>query len=261
MSIEFKDIAEFTGIELEEGATFEDFKSKFNEKYVPSEQHSKKVKEVTARAAHHVNKAFRDAGFEVDKEEVEKIDVFELPSFYVSKVTSKLQELESNKSATEEEIAKKYEGEVNKWKSKATDLSGLLEETKTGFETFKSEIQTKERNRTINGYKSKALSSLNWSDNANEFVKKGFDATLAEKYTFDIDDEDRPVVRDKEGKLVQSKLKAGEPASYEEVVKTEFSALEEFQKKVDSKKVGNFATKATAQGRTQVQPKRYKMPR
>jgi hypothetical protein len=260
MSIELKDIVEFTGIELNEEATVEDFKSAFNEKYVPSEQHGKKIKEINARAAHAINKSFRDAGFEVEKEELEKVDLFELPSVYANKVSSKLQELEGNKSATEEEISKKYQSEIEKYKSKVTDLSGLLEETKTGFESFKSEIQTKERNQTIGSYKSKSLSSLNWSDNANNIVKKGFEATLNERYKFELDDENKPIVRDFEGKLVQSKVKAGEAATYEEIIKTEFEALGDFAKKVDSKKVGNFARKAdvTPPSNGGLQPARFK---
>lgn len=257
MKIELKDLAELTGVEITEETTREEFLNSFNDRYVPSDTHKKKITEINARAAHAINKSFRDAGFELPKEEVEKVDLFELPSVYASKVSSKLQELESNKSATEEEIAKKYEKELTTYKTKAQDLSGQLEQTKNGFEAFKSEVQTKERNFAINTHKSNAMNTLNWSDNANEFIKKGFEATINERYKFDLDEENRPVVRDKEGKIVPSKLKAGDYATYDEVIKTEFSALTEFQKVVDSKKVPNFAQKATVTGQSQIQPKRY----
>lgn len=257
MPIEIKDLAELTGIEITEETTREDFLNNFNDKYVPAENHKKKITEINARAAHAINKSFRDAGFEVPKEEIEKVDLFELPSIYASKVSSKLTELESNKSATEEEIAKKYEKELNTWKTKATDLSGLLDETKNGFEQFKSEVQTKERNFAINTHKSNAMQQLNWSDNANDLIKRGFEATINEKYKFDLDDENRPIVRDKEGKVVASKLKAGDVATYDEVIKSEFSVLTDFQKVVDSKKVPNFAQKATVTGQETIKPKRY----
>lgn len=257
MKIEIKDLADVMGVEITEETTREEFINSFNNKFVPAENHNKKIKEINARAAHAINKSFRDAGFEVTKEEVEKVDLFELPSVYASKVTAKLTELESNKSATEEEIAKKYEKELTTYKTKAADLSGLLEETKTGFEQFKSEVQTKEKNFAINTYKSNAMSQLNWSDNANEFVKKGFEATINEKYRFELDDENKPIVRDKDGKVIASTVKAGDIATYEEVIKSEFSALKDFQKVTDSKKVPTFANRATVTGATQVQPKRY----
>lgn len=255
MSIELKDITEFTGVELGEDATIDDFKSAFNEKYVPADQHSKKVKEITSRAAHHITKAARDAGFELDKEEVEKVDLFELPNVIMSKASSTINELKENKSATEEEVSKKYQKELETWKSKYNDTKGLLEETSKGFEAFKSEVTTKERNRTIGGYKNKVMGSLNWSDNANDFVKKGFEATLNEKYKFDLSDENKPVVRDADGNLIQSKEKAGQPATYEEVIKNEFTALKDFQKVADSKKVPNFASKRVTTSQSSDNPR------
>ena len=143
------------------------------------------------------------------------------------------------------------------YKTKAQDLTGLLEGTKNEFEQFKSEIANKERNFAINKHKSNAMGSLNWSDNANEFIKKGFEATINEKYRFELDDENRPIVRDKDGKVVPSKLRAGDVATYDEVIKSEFSTLTEFHKVVDKKNVPNFAEKRSVVGEQTIKPKRY----
>jgi hypothetical protein len=240
MAIEITDIAKVTGIELTTEDTQETFIEKFNAAYVPAEQHGKKLKEVEARATHAITKSFRDVGFEIDKEELNGKSLFELPSVYASKIKSTVDELNSNKSATEEEIAKKYQSEIEKYKSKATDLSGLLEGTKTEFETFKTEIVQKEKKRTVDGYFGNAMGSLNWSESAIDIVKKGFRAEVMEKYRFDLDDENNPVVRDIEGNVVRSKAKAGEAATYDEIISLEFSKIPEFQQKVNPKKVTTF---------------------
>jgi hypothetical protein len=100
--------------------------------------------------------------------------------------------------------------------------------------------------------KSQALGSLPWSSTATPILRKGFEATIAEKYKFDLDG-DSPVVRDKDGNIVQSKAKAGSPASYEEVIASEFEASG-LKAVADSKKVPNFVPNAGIQQKPNGKP-------
>ena len=93
----------------------------------------------------------------------------------------------------------------------------------------------------MNGLRSDAIGKLKFSDNTSEFERKGFLASLDEKYKFTMDGEN-PVVRDSTDTLIQSEAKAGERASYEEVIAKEFEASKLGQV-VDPKKVTTFTPK------------------
>lgn len=234
-------LKDYIGIEITEETTEDQVKDAFNEKFVPAETHNKKLIEVNKRAAHAINKSFRDVGLEVEKDEIEKVDLFELPNVYAKKYTEKIGELEANKGATEQEIAKKYDKQLESYKTKVSDFEARLSTAQSELETVKTDFATKERSRMIDGFKSQATKSIPWSDNTKEVTKLGFDALLNSKYVFDLSEEGTPIVRGKDGNLIQSKSKAGEPATYDEVISFEFeNEMKDFKKVAEPKKIGKF---------------------
>jgi hypothetical protein len=67
---------------------------------------------------------------------------------------------------------------------------------------------------------------------------------LNETFKFDLSEEGNPIVRDIKGELIKSKVKSGEPATYEEVIKYKFEESK-LGAVIDSKKVPNFAATYT----------------
>ena len=236
--IELKDFADFVGIELTDDSTMDTVKTAFNEKYVPAEKYSTGLGELNGKVSHSIGKAAKELGIELTKDDTKDKPLHELPLILAAKLKGRMDELAGDKSATQEEIENKYKGQLTTFEQKVKDLSELNQSLSTQFEGYKVEVETKERNGKINSVKSEALGKLPWSQTATPILKKGFEATIAEKFKFDLDG-DAPVVRDSAGNIVQSKAKAGAPASYEEVISMEFEASG-LKAAADNKKVSTF---------------------
>lgn len=236
--IELKDLAGFIGIDVTDETTIDQVKEAFNGKYVPLEKHSSSLGELNGKVDHSIGKAAKLMGVELTADEKKDKNLHELPLLLAEKVKARFDELAGDKSATQEQIEAKYKGQLTAFEQKVADLSALNQSLSTQFEGYKVEVETKERNRKINSVKSEALGKLPWSQTATPILKKGFEATIAEKFKFDLDG-DTPVVRDSQGNIVQSKAKAGTPASYEEVISMEFEASG-LKAAADNKKVSTF---------------------
>lgn len=235
--MEIKDLTEFLGVTAE---NINDFKEAFNKKYIFTETHSKTLGEINGKVSHELKKAFKAIGVEVTSEELKEKSLTEIPALISEKVKSRFEELESATKLTKEQIEEKVGKDLSKYKQQLADLTTIHETTKNEYETFKSQVETDKRNFVINTKKSQVIGGLKFSESANEFARKGWEISLSEKYAFDID-EGRHIVRDGNGNIVPSTVKAGEPASYEEVIEKEFkqSGLGAV---TDPKKVTTFVT-------------------
>lgn len=239
MSVEVKDITAFTGIEAD---SIEDFKSKFNESYIPKAEYTKAMGEVNGKLQTAVKKVGKDLGVELETEDWKKPLTEVLPLFG-EKVKGRFTELEGAKSATAEEIENKYKGELDTYKQKVNDYKALNETLKSQFEGFKTEVESEKKNFKVSTHFDKAFNGLNFAENANDYARKGFKAAITEKYKFELGDDDKPVVRTPSGEIVQSKAKAGTPATFDEVLANELKEAK-LEKVADSKKVGTFVPSA-----------------
>jgi hypothetical protein len=241
MSVEVKDITAFTGIEAD---SIEDFKSKFNENYIPKAEYTKAMGEVNGKLQTAVKKVGKDLGVELESEDWKKPLTEVLPLFG-EKVKGRFTELEGAKSATTEEIENKYKGELDTYKQKVNDYKTLNETLKSQFEGFKTEVESEKKNFKVSSHFDTAFKGLNFAENVNEYTRKGFKDDVIEKYRFDLNDEGAPIVRDTNGNIVQSKTKAGTPATFEEVLTMELrTAKVPLERLADSKKVGTFVPSA-----------------
>jgi hypothetical protein len=89
---------------------------------------------------------------------------------------------------------------------------------------------------------------LPFSQTVSDFTKKGFEASVRDKYRFDLSEDGTPVVRDAEGQAVKSKVNAGKFATYAEVIESEFKSVKELQAVADPKKVHTFAPNVNLTG-------------
>ena len=231
------ELVRFLGIESAE--TLDAAKAAINEGWVPSKTHKEAVGELHGKLTHSLTKIATDLGIEVDRAELKGKQTLEIPTYIADKFKAKLTEVEGQKSATTEQAEAKWKGEVEKWKTKATDLEGLNANTTKEFETFKTTVETEKRNGRISAEFGSAFGKLPFSNTVSEFTKKGFEASLREKYKFDLDGE-TPVVRDSKGEAMKSKVNAGQFATFAEIIETEFKAAKDLAAVADPKKVHTF---------------------
>ena len=241
MSVEVKDITAFTGIEAD---SIEDFKSKFNENYIPKAEYTKAMGEVNGKLQTAVKKVGKDLGVELESEDWKKPLTEVLPLFG-EKVKGRFTELEGAKSATTEEIENKYKGELDTYKQKVNDYKTLNETLKSQFEGFKTEVESEKKNFKVSTHFDKAFGGLNFAENVNEYTRNGFRSDVNQKYVFEFGEDNKELVRTANGEIVQSKIKAGTPATYDEVLTMELrTAKVPLEKVADSKKAGIFVPSA-----------------
>jgi hypothetical protein len=216
--MEIKDLKEFLGVDAD---NIDSFKEAFNKKYVPTETHSKTLGEINGKVTHEIKKAFKGIGVEVTSDELKDKSLTEIPALVSEKVKARFEELESATKLTKEQIEEKVGKDLSKYKQQLADLTTIHETTKHEYESFKQNVETEKRNFVINSKKSSVIGGLKFSEAANEFSRKGWEVSLNEKYAFDIDGENY-VVRDAKGNIVPSTIKAGEAATYEEIIEKEF---------------------------------------
>lgn len=257
MAIEVKDLSSFIGIDITDETTVDQVKEAFNAKYVPVETHSKALGELNGQVQHAIKKEFKAIGLEIDASELKDKTTKDLPSLFANAAKVKFEELESQKGATATEIEAKFKADLEKYKGQLNEKETLLNDVKTQFDGFKTTVETEKRNGKIQGELSKSFGALKFSESVHELAKEGFKAKVSQSFSFDLNEDGKHVVKDKDGNLVTSKLKAGEPASYEEVILSSFkeSGLE---KVADSNKTTTFVSTptpvASANGR-QVAPR------
>ncbi len=237
----------------------EELKTKFNEKYIPSETHKTTLGEVNGKVTHAVKKNFKEIGIELSSDELKDVSTTDLPALYASKVKAKFDELEGQTKLTKEQMESKLNDDLGKYKQQVEDYETKLNTVKSEYETFRTTVETENKNREINTRLSAAKGSLKFSDKVDDFTKKGFHTFMNEKYKFEVQD-GKEAVRNDKGELIMSKVNAGESASFSEVYENEFKATD-LGVKADAKKVTTFVTPSATATQSTGTPKREIAPR
>lgn len=230
--MELNDLLKYQGIELGEGATIEDYKKAFDERFVTRENaiadpdiENHFAGKITQRYAMEIKNTAKENGIEFNDDEKKKSPVDMLRLLVAKKqenLESKIEELTKNKKPNEEfttlqekygQLQKRYEEELGA----KTELQKLVEEKEKQFVTF-------EKNFKLNEAKKNIFGSLTFSDNANDLLKKGFYATVAEKYEIGLGDDDTPIITDKQGNRIKDPNKHGSFLSPTDVLANELNA-------------------------------------
>lgn len=216
--MELNDILKYQGIELGEDATIEDYKAAFDAQYLKKENAIKDEEirnhfmgEATANHARELLRTAKQNEIELTPDE-KKLPIGDLSRLIVAKKSelfdAKLSEIEKTKSKPSEElnsIKEKYETLSTRYNEELNakkELQQLVEEKENQFTTFKKEFK-------LNQAKDSIFGSLKYSDNANDLLKKGFMATVNEKYKIQLDDEENPIITDVEGNRIKDPNKHG----------------------------------------------------
>ena len=241
--LEAKDVLSFIG--FENVNDIEELKSRFNEKYVPTETHKTTLGEINGKVTHAIKKNFKEIGIELSADELKDVSTTDLPALYTTKAKEKFDDLQNQTKLTKDQL----ESELGK------DLETLSSE----FTEFKTNVVTENKNREINTRLGAAKGSLRFSDKVDDFTKKGFHVTVAEKYKFEVED-GKEAVRNGEGSIIMSKANAGTPATFNEVYDQEFKATE-LGAVADTKKVTTFVTPSANATTPKGTPQREVAPR
>lgn len=214
--MEIKDIFEYLGVSTEIDSV-DKFKSAFNGKFLPLEQahtNEEVVSKVIGKkfgsqktVAKRIAKEFDiDLDEEILKQEPEKI--FE----HISKsAKTKIEELDTLVKTNGDDAIKEWQEKYQKVEAKAKDYETSTKSLREELDKVKKDKDESIRSFKINAVKKDILSGLKFSKSANDFARKGFEATIAEKYVIDFDDKDEPYVADvKTGQRMPNPNKAGD---------------------------------------------------
>jgi len=229
--MELNDLLKYQGIELAEDATIEDYKAAFDAKYLTKDNalQDESIRnhwagETTSKFAKELTTTANVNDIELTPEE-KKLPVGDLSRLIVAKkqeaFDSKLTELDTKRKPSEEfnTLKEKYESLNTRYTEELTakkELQGMLEKKENEFVTFQKDFK-------LNQSKDAIFGSLKYSDNASDLLKKGFLATVNEKYAISLGEDESPIITDKEGNRIKDPNKHGSFLSPTDVLSNELN--------------------------------------
>lgn len=202
-------------LNLEEVESLDKAKEKFQNSFLPVEQHKSTIGKLTGTIATNVKKAFGQIGVQLTDEEFKERKIEEVIVSASEKAKALLdeqkQEWEKRASANgSEEVIKEWEKKYKTVEKKLTEVEQARLDAINGLEQFKIQVETEKKQGKIESVFNSALSSIKFDPSVNEFTKKGFVATINEKYLIDLEEDGNAVVKDKKtGERIKNTSKAG----------------------------------------------------
>lgn len=235
MALESKEILKALGLP-EDLEDITKVVSKHNESYLlKSEAHEDddvKSKTLGAALGSIDTEAKRLFGF--SSEDIKGHKTVEILKKGVEKFKSQITELQG---ASSDEIVKKKDKEIETLKGQFEQYKGELEKVVQEKQELEANFTTKLKDYKVKNHLRDSKSKLAFVDKISDVSKRGFDAVIEDKYTFDLDDKDNFVVRTKDGKKVTNPKQSGTFLSPDEVLNMELEAAG--LKKLNNQKGGN----------------------
>ncbi len=231
-----EDVLGFIGIT--DVKDLDELKTKFNEKYLPTETHNKTLGELNGKFTHALKKSFKELDVDIASDELKDINTVDVPALYSAKVKARFDDYETNSKLTKEQMESKLNDDLGKYKQQVNDWETKFSTVKTEYDDFKAKTESDNKNREVNTRLNTAKSGLTFSEQKSDLEKKGFFVSVKEKYSFEVTD-NKEAVRNDKGELIMSKSNAGEAASFSEVYQDEFKAAD-LGAKSNPKKVTTF---------------------
>ena len=226
-----KELFDYLGVEVKEGEEpkFDDVKNVIEKKFVAIdrlEDRKDLLKPIIDKAyGGYAKKAeskfisiLKSNGLDATHSDFQDYtDVEDLFDKGISKLKDQIAKTPGDGKKADEKLLQQIadlESERNRYKQS-------FQEKETEFNEFKTTVETEKKNFKVNSTLQSAMDKVKWDKHVNDFTKKGFVGELKSQYKFDVDD-DRIVVRDKEGNRVYDPNKAAsDPLSVEQVFELE----------------------------------------
>lgn len=126
--------------------------------------------------------------------------------------------------ALPDDVAKDFEKKLKAITAERDTFASQAKEFQGKYEGLETEVKNGKRKSVIDSQWSEALGGIQFHQGVDELRKKGFIASVKEKYRIDLDDEFNPKMVDMDGKPVKHPKKAGEFWSLKEALETEARA-------------------------------------
>lgn len=161
-----------------------------------------------------------EPGEEIKGKKLLEIFTLTLPKIKESYET-KITELEKKAGQNNDDKVKALETEKQTILKDFADLKNVNLNLSNEFTSFKDQVVTKEKTSKINYQFEQAYSKVPFKDGMTTIDHKGFKSVLSDEYKFELGENDEFVIRDAKGTKVISKLKAGQPATLDEILASE----------------------------------------
>jgi hypothetical protein len=224
-----KEVVAALGLEIEKDEDFdmEKFKEHVGKSYTRLDEKgfvadSKIVKAITGKAFGSINtKIAQEFGFkssEVDGKTPEEL----LPlvkSRYETQIADLTEKATKGNDKKVEDLLKSLGEKESKLKAAEEGLKELDDKYNNDSKEWSGKLTAYKLSDKLNKTKSSIADKLIEDYHKNELVKTGFESALDATYSFELDEKDEVVVKDKKtGDIVKSKAKVGHIATPDEVI-------------------------------------------
>lgn len=218
-------IIEYIGFDPKEVDSIEKFTEKFDASFIKRDSVIKDETIVNAITGKRIGsietelkKQAKAAGIEFEDGELKGKKIEDLAEITFSKVKNKIKDLESKAGQGNDEVIKEWQDKYSKLESKANDYKKSWESTQTEFEGFKVQVDSDNKNRTVNQYIETSWSNYKWPSAIDELKKEGFKAYVGKHYKVQLDEQGQPFVSDKDGNRIKSGKAHGQFKSMDEIL-------------------------------------------
>jgi len=242
MALEVKEVLEYLGMKPDEVKTIEDLKTGFDKEFIRTSlinEDLEPVKKITGKVLGIVESKIKalakNVEIDLDSDDFKKkekiTDKIEYVfSKYDEKKTSIIKDLEAKAGQGNDEKVKEWEQKYEKLKTKYGETDSLLKNTSKEYEDFKQNSEKNLRSVKIGVHKKELFGKAKFIPEINEYAKKGFINEFEEKYKIDLDENEKVIIMDKEGKRIPNPKVTGsfyEPEDLltEELVKAKMFEL------------------------------------
>jgi hypothetical protein len=233
MPIEAKDAFEVIGLDPSKFEDVDAFKEAVEQRWV-SRESAHNEKDIAARITGKYNRLFRnrfgrlatELGVDID-DTADPIDIFEKQ--ITPAIVEKAKEVGSWKEKAEkavgDDVVKEYTAKIKGLEKERETFASQAKEWQSKYEGLDTEVKQGKRKSVVDNEWNAALGAIQFHQGVDDLKRKGFVASIKEKYKIDLDDEFKPKMLDANGNPVKHPKKAGELLSLKEAVEMEAKAL------------------------------------
>lgn len=226
--MDIKELTSWLGIEA---TSLDEFKKSFEQKYKTSEQFFKsdelkdrdgKLFGTQRTALNRIGKAY---GIEITKDEIDGKPAEDITEMFLKKTVDlyegKLTDLKKVADSGTDEKVKEIQSRYEKLEGKYKDTETQWKNTVSEFDEFKKVADQKVKGIKLDYVKSNVWGQVKFDPSVDPLKKKGFESIINETYIIDLDENDNPYIKTKDGKQIPSPDKHGTFKTIEEVLNME----------------------------------------
>jgi hypothetical protein len=209
-----EEILNFIGIDKVED--LDTFKVEFNSRFVPlNDAHNnpdiqqrvvgKRMTEITSKLADFG----KSVGLDVTFDQLAKKKVEEVITDFKGSLSERLQELSNAANSGTDKRVHDLAKQLEEKDKSLNQFKEEWEKTANEFNAYKEQAASNIKSYKVNHQLDSLKSKIAWVDDINDIHREGFESYINKNYVFDLDENERLIVKDREGKFIPKKDKAG----------------------------------------------------